>query len=69
MIAAVVVSAIPFSGAIGSTGMIIWAAVGLAGLTGGMVTVGSARRRRRLSEPATAENVQPVTADSLTDAA
>lgn len=76
------VSALPFIGVFASTGMIIWAAVGLAGLISGMVTVRVARRHNQsatpvgtkasletAAQPATSMNAEPVSADNVTQAA
>ena len=65
-----------------STGMIIWALIGLAGMLSGILTVGAARRRSRLTEqavaPASADRApqatpaaeaEPVPQGSLTQAA
>ncbi|MFJ7748570.1 hypothetical protein ACIQXM_01275 [Arthrobacter sp. NPDC097144] len=65
-----------------STGMIIWAIIGLAGMLSGVLTVGAARRRSRPAElkgtaaPADrapqatpAAEAEPVPQESLTQAA
>ena len=65
-----------------STGMIIWALIGLVGMLTGLLTVGAARRRSRLTEqavvPAPADRApqatppagaEPVPQESLTQAA
>lgn len=62
--------------------MIIWAAVGLAGLFSGLITVGAARRRNQpatsatdngpvdtAAKPASAVHEIPVSPDHLTQAA
>ena len=82
LLSAASVSALPFTGVFASTGMIIWAAVGLAGLISGMVTVRVARRKNQPAEPAVAKapldtaaqpailtNAGPVSADDVTQAA
>ncbi|WP_104055244.1 MULTISPECIES: hypothetical protein [unclassified Arthrobacter] len=82
LLSAASVSALPFIGVFASTGMIIWAAVGLAGLVSGMVTVRVARRKNRPAEPtlnnsrldtaaqpAILTNAGSVSADDVTQAA
>ena len=51
LLSAAFISALPFSGTMASTGMIIWALIGLVGMLTGLVTVGAVRRRSRLDEP------------------
>ena len=82
MLSAASVSAFSFSAVIASTGMIIWALVGLAGMLTGLITVGTARRRNRPAEsspeegtpsgaaqPETAAPEAAVSPQSLTQAA
>ena len=82
LLSAASISALPFIGVFASTGMIIWAAVGLAGLISGIVTVRVARRKNQPTEPAVAKapldtaaqsviltNAGPVSADDVTQAA
>ena len=58
MISAVSVSALPLSGVLASTAMLIWAAFGLVGMIGGLVTVRVARHRSQ-SAAATVESPAP----------
>jgi hypothetical protein len=82
LLSAVTISALPFSGVMASTGMIIWALIGLVGMLTGLVTVGAARRRSRTEVSAADAGVaktepqatpdaeaEPVPQESLTQAA
>lgn len=66
MISAVSVSALPLSGVLSSTALLIWAAFGLVGMIGGLVTVRVARHR---SQPATAATESPAPTKERLDTA
>ena len=81
MLSAASVSALAFINVFASTGMVIWAVVGLVGLISGLITVRMARCRNQPTEPAAIETpfdaatqpamaaAIPVSADEVIQAA
>ena len=66
LISAAAVSALPFTGVLASTAMIIWAAFGLVGMIGGLITVRVARHRSQptVSDESPDQTVEPLDAAS-----